>query len=116
MKSLEGTQIGRFLLIGLKAQEPKRKEKKLANRQGDPKAKEGVIGAFCRTYSIQEAIEYFLKDVYTACEDSNRYTFLAGSTDGVLVIYENGEFAYSHHGTDPISSMLCNDFDLVRIG
>ena len=30
-------------------------------------------------------------------------------------MYEHGKFAYSHHGTDPISGKLCNAFDLVRL-
>ncbi|MGL5752402.1 MAG: VapE domain-containing protein, partial [Paraclostridium sp.] len=32
-----------------------------------------------------------------------------------LIIYENGDFAYSHHSTDPCSGRLCNSFDLVGI-
>ena len=31
-----------------------------------------------------------------------------------LVVYENGDFAYSHHATDH-SGRLCNAFDLVRL-
>ncbi|EYE88012.1 virulence-associated protein E [Fervidicella metallireducens AeB] len=93
----------------------KKERKKLADKQGNPREKEGVVGAFCRTYSVTEAIEKFLSDVYTPCEDANRYTYAAGSTAGGLVIYENGDFAYSHHSTDPISGKLCNAFDLVRI-
>ncbi|MGO1368539.1 DNA primase family protein [Senegalia sp. (in: firmicutes)] len=31
------------------------------------------------------------------------------------MIYGNGDFAYSNHGTDPISGKLCNAFDLVRL-
>ena len=31
------------------------------------------------------------------------------------MIYDDGLFAYSHHGTDPTSGLLCNAFDLVRI-
>lgn len=91
------------------------KRKKLADKQGDPRAKEGVVGAFCRTYSVIDAIENFLTDVYTPCEDPNRYTYVAGSTSGGLVVYENGDFAYSHHSTDPTGGKLCNAFDLVRI-
>ncbi|MED0755597.1 hypothetical protein P4S98_21015, partial [Bacillus amyloliquefaciens] len=37
---------------------------KLADKQGDPHEKNGMVGAFCRTYSIPEAIETFLSDVY----------------------------------------------------
>ena len=34
-----------------------------ARHQADPLAKQGVIGAFCRTYSIEDAIAVFLGDV-----------------------------------------------------
>ena len=83
-------------------------------KQGDPLEKHGVIGAFCRTYTIQEAIDTYLSDVYEACDVDNRYTYLEGSTAGGLVIYDD-KYAYSHHGTDPTSGKLCNAFDLVRI-
>lgn len=83
-------------------------------KQGDPLEKPGVIGAFCRTYPIEEAIEVFLKDIYTACDIEGRYTYNEGSTSGGLVIYEE-KYAYSHHGTDPVSGKLCNAFDLVRL-
>ncbi|MTI71064.1 MAG: hypothetical protein FH751_12515 [Firmicutes bacterium] len=91
------------------------KRKRLADKQGDPREKSGVVGAFCRTYSVVDAIDKFLKDVYTPCEEQNRYTYTAGSSAGGLIIYGNGDFVYSHHGTDPIGGRLCNAFDLVRI-
>lgn len=93
----------------------KEDRKRLAERQGDPKEKPGVVGAFCRTYSVVDVIEKFLSDIYSPCENPNRYTYIPGSSAGGLVIYENGDFAYSHHGTDPISGKLCNAFDLVRL-
>lgn len=83
-------------------------------KQGDPLEKPGVIGAFCRTYSIQEAIETLLTDVYEPCAIEGRYSYLEGSTSGGLVVYDD-KYAYSHHGTDPTSGKLCNAFDLVRI-
>lgn len=93
----------------------KENRKRLAERQGDPKEKPGVVGAFCRTYYVVDVIEKFLSDIYSPCETPNRYTYIPGSSAGGLVIYENGDFAYSHHGTDPISGKLCNAFDLVRL-
>lgn len=87
---------------------------RLAKKQGDPYEKPGIVGAFCRVYPIEEAIEQFLPATYTKC-DNGRYTYAGGSTAGGLVIYENGKFAYSHHGTDPVSGKLCNSFDLVRL-
>ncbi len=87
---------------------------RLAKKQGDPTEKKNVVGAFCRVYSIEDAIEAFLPEVYIKCGE-DRYTFAGGSTSGGLVLYEDGKFAYSHHGTDPISGKLCNAFDLVRL-
>ena len=83
-------------------------------KQGDPLEKTGVIGAFCRTYTIEEAIDKFLGDVYSPCDVEGRYTYIHGSTTGGLVVYDS-KFTYSHHGTDPTSMKLCNAFDLVRI-
>lgn len=88
--------------------------KRVAKRQGDPLEKPGIVGAFCRAYSIEDAIEAFLPEVYAKCDDG-RYTYINGSTTGGLVLYDEGRFAYSHHGTDPASGKLCNSFDLVRI-
>ena len=83
-------------------------------KQGDPLEKGGVIGAFCRVYSISEAIDTFLDGIYSEVDgQAGRYSFILGSTTGGLVTYED-KYAYSHHGTDPISGKLCNAFDLVR--
>lgn len=83
-------------------------------KQGDPLEKTGTIGAFCREYSISEAIDTFLPDLYEETVVEDRYTYTHGSTAGGLVVYED-KFAFSHHGTDPISGLLVNSFDLVRI-
>jgi putative DNA primase/helicase len=83
-------------------------------KQGDPLEKPGVIGAFCRTYNIHEAIDKFLSDVYDPCDIEGRYTYKHGSTAAGLITYDD-KYAFSHHGTDPISGKLCNAFDLVRI-
>lgn len=82
-------------------------------KQEDPEDKKGIIGVFCRTYTIQEAIETFLSDVYTPAGEG-RYTYINGSTTAGLIVYDD-KFAYSHHGTDPAGGRLCNAFDLVRI-
>lgn len=84
-------------------------------KQGDPTTKPGIIGAFCRIYDVPGAIKTFLKDIYKETDDKSRYTYINGSAAGGLVIYDNGMFAYSHHGTDPISEKLVNAFDIVRI-
>lgn len=83
-------------------------------KQGDPTEKPGVIGAFCRAYSIEDAIDTFLSDKYEKTGHDGRYTYKLGSVAGGLVRYE-GKFAYSHHETDPASKQLCNAFDLCRV-
>lgn len=81
-------------------------------QQGDPMAKPGIVGLFCRAYTISEAIAKFLPDEYD--QNGERYTFKKGSTASGLVIYDD-TFAYSHHGSDPAGGKLCNAFDLVRL-
>lgn len=86
-----------------------------AKKQGDPLEKGGLIGAFCRTYSVEDAIAEFLPDAYEPCAMEGRYTYTGGSTAAGLVVYDGGKFAYSNHATDPCSGKLCNAFDLVRL-
>lgn len=85
-----------------------------AKMQEDPLTKTGVIGAFCRTYTIEDAIDKFLSDIYIPCDVPGRYTYALGTTAGGVVVYDN-TFSYSHHSTDPACEMLCNAFDLVRV-
>ena len=86
-----------------------------AKKQGNPLEKKGLLGAFCRSYSITDAIHKFLPDVYAPSQHEDRYTYTEGSSVAGLVIYDNDTFAYSNHATDPISGKLVNAFDLVRI-
>ena len=84
----------------------------------DPREKPGIVGAFCRVYSVPEAIEEFLSDVYTESDDFSdkpRYTYVHGSGNNGAVVEDDGLFLYSHHGTDPAADRLCNAFDLVRL-
>lgn len=83
-------------------------------KAGDPTQKRGLIGAFCRAYAIEEAIDAFLKDKYEPTAQEGRYTYREGSVAGGLVCYGH-QFAFSHHDTDPAGGRLCNAFDLVRI-
>ena len=87
--------------------------KSRTDKQEDPLEKRGIVGAFCRTYSIEEAIEKFLQKEYSEGTEG-RYTYTKGSTSNGLVVYES-KYAYSHHGTDPAGGILCNAFDLVRV-
>ena len=82
-------------------------------QQEDPLQKDGVVGAFCRAYSIHEAIAKFLSDVYAPSVVDNRYDYIPGEGSCGVVVYDD-KFAFSHHATDPAGGRLSNAFDLVR--
>ena len=82
--------------------------------QADPLSKEGVIGTFCRTYSVSRAIDMFLKDIYEPSVMVGRYDYIPADSSAGVILYDD-KFAYSHHATDPASGRLLNAFDLVRI-
>ena len=82
--------------------------------QADPLSKEGVIGTFCRTYSVSRAIDTFLKDIYEPSAMIGRYDYIPADSSAGVILYDD-KFAYSHHATDPASGRLLNAFDLVRI-
>lgn len=84
------------------------------SQQADPLTKEGVIGAFCRAYTIQDAIEAFLSDIYEPSAMNGRYDYIQADSAAGVVVYD-GKFTYSHHATDPAQGKLMNAFDLVRI-
>ena len=87
--------------------------KKTATQQKDPTEKGGIVGAFCRAYTLTEAIETFIP-TYVPCDEPNRYTYTEGSTAAGVIVYED-KWSYSHHATDPASGQLVNAWDLVRL-
>lgn len=94
------------------------KLRETADKAEDPKLKKGPVGDFCRAYSVPEALDKFLPGLYVPVEDGSlkpRYTYTKGSTTNGAVIEDDGDFIYSHHGSDPASDRLCNAFDIVRI-
>lgn len=88
--------------------------KRSMTKQADPLDKDGAVGAFCRTYTIDEAINTFLADVYAPSAMDGRYDYIPADSSAGVCIYE-GKFAFSHHATDPASGRLLNAFDLVRL-
>ena len=91
-------------------------ERKTAEQQEDPAVKTGIVGAFCRKYDVIKAMDELLPGSYVQEEgDAERYTDTAGSTTGGAIVYGDGKWLYSHHGTDPCSGKLVNAFDMVRL-
>lgn len=89
--------------------------RRLITRQQDPTTKNGIIGAFCRTYDIYSAMDEFIPKAYDSTGEDNRFTYMGGSTTGGAIVYENGKFLYSHHATDPCGGELVNAWDLIRL-
>ncbi len=90
-------------------------ERRRLARQEDPTRKRGVIGAFCRTYSVTEAMDAFISGTYEETGIPGRYTYAGGSTVGGAIVYDGDLFLYSHHATDPCSGQLVNAFDMTRL-
>ena len=83
-------------------------------KQADPLEKPRTVGAFCRTYSVTDAIDTFLNDVYRKSSMPGRYDYIPADSQAGVVIYED-KYAFSHHATDPACGHLMNAFDVVRI-
>lgn len=90
-------------------------ERRRIARQENPTSKRGIIGAFCRTYTITQAMDRFIPGMYEETDVQGRYTYTGGSTAGGAVVYDGDLFLYSHHATDPCSGLLVNAFDMVRL-
>lgn len=78
----------------------------------DPRSKRGIVGDFCRVYSISAAIERFALP-YEAV-DNGRWTYSAGSRPEGAVSYDEDTKLHSHHDSDPAAGQH-NAFDLVRL-
>lgn len=83
-------------------------------QQADPLTKPGIVGAFCRAYTIEDAIDTFLSDIYEPSAMNGRYDYIPADSSAGVVLYDS-KFAYSHHATDPACGKLLNAFDLVRL-
>jgi len=86
------------------------------NKLPDPREKDGIVGRFCRACGdIHGAITKYLPDKYIRFND-RQYSWAHGTAlSGGLLLYDNAQYAYSLHATDPISCRECNAWDLVRI-
>ena len=83
-------------------------------KKKDPTELKGVIGAFCRAYTVQEAIETYLSDVYEPTDKNNRYSLKSADSKGGLIIYDD-KYAFSHHATDIACGRELNAFQLVML-
>ncbi len=88
--------------------------RKSIRKQEDPLGKRGIIGAFNRTYTVTQAIDAFIPNVYQPSAMEGRYDYVLADSAAGVVVYDD-VFAYSHHASDPACGKLMNAFDVVRI-
>lgn len=87
----------------------------MRDKQEHPHEKKHWIGAFCRLYSVEDAISKFIPDVYIPSGVEGRYTYTGGSTHNGVVVYDDGLFIYSNHHSDPCGMRLSNAYDMVKL-
>jgi predicted P-loop ATPase len=83
-------------------------------RAEDPREKRGLVGTFCRCFTVGEAIAAFIPEVYTRAA-RGRYTHVGSSTFGGAMEFDGERFLFSFHATDPVCGKLLNAWDLVRL-
>lgn len=84
------------------------------DKLSDPTLKKGIVGAFCRTFTVTGAIQKFLSHIYEPSSVANRFRYYSADSVAGLIVYED-KYAYSHHATDPVQGKSLNAFDLVRL-
>ena len=78
-----------------------------------PLEKPGIVGEWCRTFRISEAIERFGLP-YAPGSSEGRWTYTAGSRADGAVAYDDDTKLHSYHDTDPARGQH-NAYDLVRL-
>ena len=53
-------------------------ERRRLAKQEDPTTKQGIVGAFCRTYTITQAMDAFIPGMYEETSTQGRYTYTGG--------------------------------------
>lgn len=82
------------------------------DKKQDPITIEGIVGTFCRCYTIHEVIDRYLSDVYDSTTDDNRFDYIPADSSAGVIVYDD-KFIYSHHASDPASGKLMNAFEIV---
>jgi P4 family phage/plasmid primase-like protien len=95
---------------------PKRKENDEVYDTSDiesPLNKPGLVGAFCRAFTIRETIERF-ELPYSQGSGETRWTYSGGSRADGAVEYDDSTKLHSYHDTDPARGQH-NAYDLLRL-
>lgn len=85
-----------------------------AREQQDPLTKDGLIGAFCRTFfPVTTAIDKFLSDVYEPSAVEGRYDYIPADSNAGVVIYDD-KYVYSHHANRRFWIIKCHQEEQQR--
>lgn len=83
MRFLPSIKIGKIQLNGRYQKAAYRGQREIT-KQADPLEKPGLIGAFCRAYSVTAAMNVFLEDIYCQSAMAGRYDYIpADSQAGI---------------------------------
>ncbi len=83
----------------------------------DPRTKAGVVGAFCRAYSIEQVLAGPLADHFTFDRGSGRRLTWHGGNGAQSGAYisDDGLHLCNSHATSPVGTTPLNAFDAVRV-
>ena len=83
--------------------------------KNDPRTKDSIVGSFYRAYTISEAIEEFLSEIYSP-DLKGRYKYIPARSQAGGIIKNDDLFFYSFHSSDPVYKRGdVNAYDLVMI-
>ncbi|MES0824524.1 virulence-associated E family protein [Ruegeria sp. SCP11] len=97
----------------------------VSERVERPQTKKGPVGAWCRAYNCIDLVmgkdgeEPILGHVYEVSDWGQdglptRFSYVPGHSTNGVVVYEDGDLIYSHHGSDPATDRTLNSWDLCR--
>jgi len=84
-----------------------------------PRERKGLVGAVNRAWTISEAIDEWLSDIYIKpgdfTEKSPRYRFHLSKGMPGATVYDDDGIMYSRHDTDPANSKRLDTFNLLKL-
>lgn len=92
-----------------------RSERKLREDMVDHSEKEGLVGLFHRTYTIEDVVERWLPEVFEFVTEDRLNWLLSdsGAKEGAGVT-SNRQGIFNTHNGDPLKGRATNQWDLVR--